>query len=157
MQESDILTAMATRRSRKKETTEENHVEESAQVEAAKPEPKAEPEAITGDQMLRIKRASNEELESLLVPGFPEDLAACVRAELEERRAKSKPQQKAEFVRVTEARTRRTRDGFFTDVKEGSLFPLSEEAQLKAEGFKLERVQASVMEDQMGNPRLRLA
>jgi hypothetical protein len=137
--------------------------EQPTKVEVPKPAEEEKPPApepapvVTEDQMLRIKRASTKELEDLLTPGFPEHVAVAVRSELQVRRAKAKKSAPSEMLRVKKAKMRRTRDGFFTEVKEGSTFPLSEEVQLRAEGFDLERVKVVVVEDEMGNPRMRLA
>lgn len=148
---------MASRKRKSDQTDEPTEDHAEVQAEEAPTEPEPEPEAVTADQMLRIKRASEGDLEALLVPGFPEHMAAAVRGELGARRARSAKAPVIDMVRVTEARMRRTRDGFFTEVKEGSTFPLEDEQQLQAEGFKLERVKMQVVENEMGNPRMRLA
>lgn len=157
--------------SRKKKTAQEKEdtptspeasaapVDPPAPEEDPSPAPPAPPkeEPITEEQMLRIKRASAAELEGLLVPGFPETLAKAVRQELEMRRANAKPKPARESLHVTKGGTLRTRDGFFTEVKVGSFYPISDKPQLDAAGIETELVKSTVVEDEMGVPRTRLA
>lgn len=123
----------------------------------AAPAPEPPVPEVTQEQMLRIKRATDQQLKALLDTSPPESIAAAVKAELAGRAERFKPAPVSQSLRVTKGGLMRTHDGFFTEVKVGSLYPIANRSILEAAGIQVELVKSTVAEDAMGVPRSKLA